>query len=593
MTLKRFYILILIIAAFFLTIGNFIFYHSLKRAFLSLEKEEAKNVVKNIEIYFATELNSLYGLAKDWGAWNDVYLFMQDKNPDFVSSSLTPDIFLNLKIDFLTYTYLDGKIKAGGLFDKNTEKIYVNKELLNFVNSLIKELSNKNLSGVKKLTFFMNKPLMVTIYPILKSDYTGPKKGYIFVGKFLTSEKKKYLSNLLKIKNFQILKSSGSSKNLVFLKVGFDEIVLEKPQFLNDKTLKIKVSYPVKKILIKSIILSLIITQLSLFLIFSLVIIFLFEKYFFNPLQNLLKEIDQVKRGKKSKLSSQYPTKEYKNLAIIINKALEDLSIREKIYTTIAEKTENLILLFDRNENILFKNVLATRYFDSEELKFLIKNFLEKIKKLKSPVNIINEIQIKNTWFSFRTIQVHENLYLLIGQDITKIKAKEEKLFNLATHDFLTNLYNRRYFEDVLERTVAASKRDKIFSLLFIDCDNLKIINDTYGHLAGDEVLKTVARIIEKNLRKEDIAARWGGDEFVVILNHCNKDCGMKIAQRILENLEKSEININSNKIKASVSIGLVEIDGTKEPNEILNLADKLAYEAKKDGKNKIKYIQK
>ncbi|MBO8144011.1 MAG: diguanylate cyclase [Thermodesulfobacterium sp.] len=589
MTLKKFYTLVLIIAAFFLTIGNFIFYHSLKEAFLSLEKEAAKNVVKNVEIYFTKELNNLYGLAKDWGAWDDAYLFMQDKNPDFVSSNLTPDIFPNLKIDFLIYTYLDGKIKAGGLFDKDTEKIYVNKELLTFVNFLVKELSNKNLSSIKKLTFFMDKPLMVAVYPILKSDYTGPKKGYIFMGKFLTSEEKKYLSNLLEIKNFQILRSSGSSEDLVFLKVGFDEIVLEKPQFLNNKTLKIKVFYPVEKFLIKSIISILIITHLSIFLIFSLVIIFLFEKYFFNPLQNLLKEIDQVKKRRKSKLSSQYPTKEYKNLAVTINKALEELSIREKIYTAIAEKTENLILLFDRNENILFKNVLATRYFNSEELKFLIKNFLKKIKKLKSPVNITNEIQIKDTWFSFRTIQVHENLYLLIGQNITKIKVKEEELFNLATHDFLTNLYNRRYFEDVLERTVAASKRGEIFSLLFIDCDNLKIVNDTYGHLAGDEVLKTVARIIEENLRKEDIAARWGGDEFVVILNHCNKDCGIKIAQRILENLEKSEININSNKIKASVSIGLVEIDGTKEINEILDLADKLAYEAKRDGKNKIK----
>jgi len=589
MTLKKFSILVLITAAFFLTIGNFIFYHSLKEAFLSLEKEAAKNTVKNVEIYFSEKLNNLYGLAKDWGAWNDAYLFMEDKNPNFVSSNLTPDIFSNLKIDFLIYTYLDGKIKAGGLFDKDNEKIYVNKELLTFVNSLVKELSNKNLSSIKKLTFFMDKPLMVAVYPILKSDYTGPKKGYIFMGKFLTSKVKKYLSNLLEIKNFQILRSSSSSEDLMFLKVGLDEIVLEKPQFLNDKTLKIKVFYPVEKFLIKSIISSLIITQLSLLLIFSLVIIFLFERYFLNPLQSLLKEIEQVKKKEKSKLSSQYPTKEYKNLAVTINKALEGLSIREKIYTAIAEKTENLILLFDRNENILFKNVLATRYFNSEELKFLIKNFLEKIKKLKSPVNITNEIQIKDTWFSFRTIQVHENLYLLIGQDITKIKAKEEELFNLATQDFLTNLYNRRYFEDVLERTVAASKRGEIFSLLFIDCDDLKIVNDTYGHLAGDEVLKTVARAMKENLRKEDIAARWGGDEFVVILTHCNKDCGIKIAQRILENLEKSEININSNKIKASVSIGLVEIDGTKEINEILDLADKLAYEAKKNGKNKIK----
>ena len=141
--------------------------------------------------------------------------------------------------------------------------------------------------------------------------------------------------------------------------------------------------------------------RVSLFLIFIFVIFFLFERHFLNPLQNLLKEIEQVEKKEKLRLSSQYSTKEYKSLAMTINKALEDLSIKEKIYTTIAERTENLILLFDRNENILFKNVLVTRYFNVEELKFLIKNFLEKIKKLNSPVKIKDEFQIKNIWFSF------------------------------------------------------------------------------------------------------------------------------------------------------------------------------------------------
>jgi len=593
MSFRKFFLLIFIIAFFFFLFSYFFIFNFLKLNFFVLRKKEAETIVNKIEIYFQKELIDLYNLAKERAAWDDAYLFMQNKNPNFTKFNITSKTFLTLKIDLLLYTYLNGKIKAGGFFNKTTKKIYVNKNLIKLVNSLVDLFQKKELIGFKKLIIFMNKPFMIAVYPVLKSDYTGPKKGYLFIGKFITSEEKKYLSNLFEIKNFQILKSSSSSENLVFLKTGGNEIVLEKPHFLNDKTLKIKVFYPVEKFLIKSIILSLIVIQVSLFLIFIFIIFFLFERHFLNPLQNLLKEIEQVKKKEKLRLSSQYSTKEYKSLAMTINKALEDLSIKEKIYTTIAEKTENLILLFDRNENILFKNVLVTRYFNFEELKFLIKNFLEKIKKLNSPVKIKDEFQIKNIWFSFQIIQVHENLYLLIGQNITKIKAKEEELFNLATHDFLTNLYNRRYFEDVLERTAAASKRGEIFSLLFIDCDNLKIVNDTYGHLAGDEVLKTVARIIEKNLRKEDIAARWGGDEFVVILNHCNKDCGMKIAQRILENLERSEININSNKIKTSISIGLVEIDGTKEPNEILNLADKLAYEAKKDGKNKIKYIQK
>jgi diguanylate cyclase (GGDEF)-like protein len=155
----------------------------------------------------------------------------------------------------------------------------------------------------------------------------------------------------------------------------------------------------------------------------------------------------------------------------------------------------------------------------------------------------------------------------------------------MATHDFLTNLYNRRYLEDVLDRVIAASKRGEKFVLMFIDCNDLKKINDSYGHLIGDEVLKTIAKAIKESIRKEDIAARWGGDEFVVILNHCDKNMGINIAQRIINYLDSSEIKINSTKIKPSISIGLVEIDGKKESDEIINLADKLSYKSKETGK--------
>jgi diguanylate cyclase (GGDEF)-like protein len=412
------------------------------------------------------------------------------------------------------------------------------------------------------------------------------------MGRFLTSEDINALANFFDIKDFQILKSDKPSPEINFIKADFNEIVLEKNYFLNNENLKVKVSFFVEKPYIKSIILFIGITQISLLLIFAIIMSFLIDKYILKPLLKLLSEIKEVENKEKTRLSLDYPTKEYKNLASVINEFLEDISVRENIYKAVAEKTENLILLFNGEKNIIFKNANVDLYFDSEELKYLIEKFSEELKNIElfeGKLEIKN-FPIKNYWFNFQIIEVFKNLYLLIGQNITEAKLKEEKLFKMATQDFLTDLYNRRYLEDALERIMAASKRGEKFVLLFIDCDDLKKINDTYGHLIGDEVLKVVAQAIKDSIRKEDLGSRWGGDEFVVILNHCDKNLGIKIAERIINKLENSEIKLNSVKIKPSVSIGIVEIDGTKEINEVLDLADKLAYRAKLNGKTKIIY---
>jgi diguanylate cyclase (GGDEF)-like protein len=593
MSLKKFFLLLSTFIFSFLLISYLFIFKFLESNFLSLEKENSKDRVNKIENYFQKEITKLHNLTKDWAAWDDAYLFMENKNSKkFIKANLTPSTYLNLKIDLLLYTYLNGKIKAGGLFNEKSGKIYLNRELLNLIKENLKNLSNKNLYDYKKLVLFMDKPFIISIYPVLKSNYTGPPRGYLFMGRFLTSEDINTLANFFDVKDLQIFKSDKPSPEINFIKADFNEIVLEKNYFLNDKNLKVKVSFFVEKPYIKSIIPFIGIPQISLFLIFAIIMSFLIDKYILKPLLKLLSEIKEVENKEKTRLSLDYPIKEYKNLASVINEFLENISVRENIYKAVAEKTENLILLFNGEKNIIFKNANVDLYFDSEELKYLIEKISEELKNIEvfeGKLEIKN-FPIKNYWFNFQIIEVFKNLYLLIGQNITEAKLKEEKLFKMATQDFLTGLYNRRYLEDALERIMAASKRGEKFVLLFIDCDDLKKINDTYGHLIGDEVLKVVAQAIKDSIRKEDLGCRWGGDEFVVILNHCDKNLGIKIAERIINKLENSEIKLNSVKIKPSVSIGIVEIDGTKEIKEVLDLADKFAYRAKLNGKPKIIY---
>lgn len=582
MSFKRLFFLLFITILLFLSVSYLFISNFSKETFLSLEKEEAKAHAEKIELYFERELTNLYNLTKDWAAWDDAYLFMQNKNPDFVKKNIIPETFKNLKIDLLLYTYLDGNVKAGGLYDRKTQKIFISAELLNLVKSLIEKSSSNTLQGTKCFLFFMNKPFFLAVYPVLRSDFRGSERGYLFMGRFLNDEDRNIIINFFKIKDFEILRSGEPFKEIRFLKADLNEIVLEKSPFLANDKIKIRITYPVKETLINSLTSYTVFIQIILLIIFGIIVSFLLDQYVLKPFFKLLKEINQIKDKEITKLSLEYKIKEYVDLGLAINKFLEDISIREEIYRSIAEKTENIIVLFDKDKTILFQNANTSKYFNSEELKSLVESFFEEGKYLK---NSIKELKIKNYWFSFQIIPISEILFLLIGQDITTIKAREEELFKLATRDFLTNLYNRRYLEDTLNRVIASSKRGEKFVFLFIDCNDLKKINDEYGHLVGDEVLKSIARSIRKSVRDEDVAARWGGDEFAVILNHCDKTAGIKIAQRIIENLSAEEIKVNSEKIKPSVSIGVVEIDGTMEIGKILDLADKLCYKSKETGK--------
>ncbi len=175
-----------------------------------------------------------------------------------------------------------------------------------------------------------------------------------------------------------------------------------------------------------------------------------------------------------------------------------------------------------------------------------------------------------------------------------KIKLFKE-MERLSITDALTGLFNRRYFYEALEKEIERVKRYKAsFSIVLIDIDDFKKVNDEYGHLAGDRVLQVLADILRKALRKVDIIARYGGEEFILLLPNTQKAEAGMIANRIREEVSKTIFECHSDKgievvCPVTISGGITTCpDDFIDADRLLNAADKAMYEAKSLGKNRI-----
>gem|GEM_PF-2960668 len=159
----------------------------------------------------------------------------------------------------------------------------------------------------------------------------------------------------------------------------------------------------------------------------------------------------------------------------------------------------------------------------------------------------------------------------------------------IAATDSLTRTYNLGYFQECLDRAGDhyETTREPV-SLLFIDVDDFKAVNDTYGHMRGDEVLKTISEAILLAVRKQDLVFRYGGDEFAVILQNASREDALQVAERIFSNVNRSVDGLTTF-MKATVSVGIAVLDEEfTDKNMFLEAADKALYEAKRLGKNRV-----
>lgn len=167
---------------------------------------------------------------------------------------------------------------------------------------------------------------------------------------------------------------------------------------------------------------------------------------------------------------------------------------------------------------------------------------------------------------------------------------KLNKLLEDSTTDYLTGIYNVRGFDQEYNKAISwSTRKNERLSFLMLDIDHFKKINDTYGHSAGDEILKQLAEIIQSTCRVFDIVSRNGGEEFSVILQDTPLSHAKEVAERIREAVENFEFKIGKEIINLTISIGCSSYpENTQNPDELISLADKALYRAKESGRNKV-----
>ncbi|MEK6201236.1 MAG: GGDEF domain-containing protein [Desulfobulbaceae bacterium] len=165
----------------------------------------------------------------------------------------------------------------------------------------------------------------------------------------------------------------------------------------------------------------------------------------------------------------------------------------------------------------------------------------------------------------------------------------QNRIEEMASTDKLTGLLNRQVVVILIEKLLAEYRRDpKPISILFVDIDHFKTINDLHGHLTGDRILSGIAQLLQNALRQSDIAVRWGGEEFLVVLNDCDLGQAKGLAEKLRETIEKRRFEENGKLVSVKVSIGISEYDGVEMFEQTISRADAALYIAKNQGRNRV-----
>ncbi len=178
----------------------------------------------------------------------------------------------------------------------------------------------------------------------------------------------------------------------------------------------------------------------------------------------------------------------------------------------------------------------------------------------------------------------------IVVKDVTQIAVYEKKIISMAEKDGLTGINNRKYLDSKLPEEFERHRRyNHNFCLIMIDIDFFKKVNDTWGHLCGDKVLKKVTSLIQERIRNQDIFARYGGEEFVLLLPETGLEDGIKLAESLRKLVELEVMNSNGKTFSVTISMGISALhDGIVDSKDLLTYADKALYEAKSSGRNKV-----
>ncbi len=242
----------------------------------------------------------------------------------------------------------------------------------------------------------------------------------------------------------------------------------------------------------------------------------------------------------------------------------------------------------DKNEEII--RIVLNKGYDIQYASIDNQNAIDYIKKLDIANRLLDDLPVQYDLENYHVIidevNITGNMYYVITAVLKYPKCEDCRK---ALIDAVTGLYNRNYWEQIIS-DVTLHPRTQNFSLILIDVDNLKEINDTYGHTAGDKVIEIVGQAIKKCIRKEDAGLRYGGDEFIILLFNQDKKAAYRVIERIRKEINKLAAGQGMN---IQISAGAAYYDCLRNMGDIIKMADRDLYKEKRVKKSKDKQDSK
>ena len=500
---------------------------------------EDKYIIENVERTkkeIFKEIEVLDTIVMDWAVWDNSYQFMIDKNPEYIKANLSEDTLNNLKINIMLFIDNKGNLVHGEGYDlQKKESVPIDEALLKYIkdHSLLQNNDVKyRKSGI--VTLNGKDLILLSICPILTSAGEGPINGYIVLG-----------ANFTEKKIADIGEELNSEIKLTFLKdFEYDR------KFFDLKDDKIQIdAVSDQKIIGRA----------------------------------FLDDID----GKHLLLLSIEKNRDINNIGEAGIKAtlwllLGLFFLFAIIITVILDR--GILLRFQELSNDIRK------IGEGKDLSVRLKrqNIDDELTDVSNEINGMLGALERSQLFLSKSESALKKSIEKLQDEVLEHQKTQEQIKYIAYHDTLTGLPNRNLLNELLVHSITLAERNnKCMAVLFLDIDGFKMINDSKGHGMGDQILQEVAERLLKTLRKSDVIARHGGDEFIVIIEELDNCSGVELIANKIINCFQEPFHLENQDyfLTTSVGVAVYPADG-QTPDMLIKNADIAMYKAKENGKN-------
>lgn len=541
----------------------------------------------------------LYYTNLVWSKWDETYNFIEKKNQEYILENFNPEILSSWQLDLIALVDKRGQVIYGKACDERTET------LTSIPQSLKQQLYPKNLllqqpNSGKHVSGFVLLPeglMLLTSLPILHDDGQGPSRGAVITGRYLTTTQiaENLVDNTEGLPSIHIANSKTISPDLQAARSSLSKQQPIVVQPLSEQ--KIAGYTWLKDIYGKPILLLRVEKDREIYQqgknnLHYLRVAFLILGIVFSGTTSLLLDRLIVFQYKRQESEARY--------RIVVGQASESIFLidaQTKRFIEVNQAFTQLIgYSFTEISNLTLDDVVNLEDLYLEQMLTQADRFHGFHQYRRKDGNLVDvEVNVNIISHAGREVFCH------VVRDITERKQaeialleSERRLAWQASHDALTGLVNRRQFDRHLEQALNSAEISLTpYCLCYLDLDQFKVVNDTCGHIAGDQLLKQVTALLQAQVRSVDILARLGGDEFGLLLHNCRIEQAASIANALRESIEAFRFIWEDKTFRIGVSIGLVEIDGDdRTMSKILSAADVACYAAKNQGRNRVHIYQ-